>query len=130
LNSQTPVLRRRVLLQLGGLSALGSGGLLPAGCRNADSPTASPQAKAAANRNVETCLVTNKDSYQANFPEHGFINAWGIAIRPADAGGHFWVGAGDSSWQRVGDVLKSADTALTALHQAGLKKSPCRVQMP
>jgi hypothetical protein len=130
LNSQTPVHRRRVLLQLRGLSALGSGGLLPAGCRNADSPTASPQSKVAANRYVETCLVANKASYQANFPEYGFINAWGIAICPAGAGGHFWVGAGDSSWQHVGDVQKSAEAALTALHQDGLKKSPCRVQMP
>ncbi len=50
-----------------------------------------------------------------------FINAWGIAIRPAGAGGHFWVTAGKYSYQFVGDVGTSSDPALRALHQDGLK---------
>ncbi len=122
MNSQTPAVQRRLLLQLGSLSALGAGGLFLAGCRNPESPSASPQAKAAANRYVETCLVANKASYQAKFVDACFVNAWGIAIRPAGAGGHFWVGAGGTSWQYVGDVQKSADAALRPLFQDGLKK--------
>ena len=124
MNSQTRPFQRRLLLQLASLSALGTGGLFLAGCRNSDSPSASvsPQAKAAANRYVETCLVANKAGYNAKFLDAGFVNAWGIAIRPAGAGGHFWVGAGGTSWQYVGDVQKSADAALRALFQDSLKK--------
>jgi hypothetical protein len=36
--------------------------------------------------------------------EAQFINAWGIAIRPAGAGGHCWVAAGGGSYRFVGDV--------------------------
>ncbi len=50
-----------------------------------------------------------------------FINAWGVAIRPAGAGGHFWVTAGKYSYQFVGDVSTSSDPALRALHQDGLR---------
>ena len=50
-----------------------------------------------------------------------FINAWGIAIRPAGAGGHFWVTAGKYSYEFLGDVSTSADPALRGLHQDGLK---------
>jgi uncharacterized protein (TIGR03118 family) len=32
------------------------------------------------------------------------VNAWGIAIRPAGAGGHFWVTASSTSYEYVGDV--------------------------
>jgi uncharacterized protein (TIGR03118 family) len=49
-----------------------------------------------------------------------FIDAWGIAIRPAGAGGHFWVGAGGYSYQFVGDVQASSDTALRPLFQDAL----------
>ena len=122
MNFQNPAIQRRRLLQLGGLSALGTGGSFLAGCRDAESPLASSQATAVANRYVETSLVANQASYQAKFLEPGFVNAWGIAIRPAGAGGHFWVGAGGTSWQYVGDVQKSADAALRMLFQDGLKK--------
>jgi uncharacterized protein (TIGR03118 family) len=33
-----------------------------------------------------------------------FLDAWGIAIRPAGDPGHFWVLAGDTSYEYVGDV--------------------------
>lgn len=50
-----------------------------------------------------------------------FINAWGIAIRPAGAGGHFWITAGKYSYQFVGDVTQSQDPALRTLFQDQLK---------
>lgn len=49
-----------------------------------------------------------------------FIDPWGIAIRPAGAGGHFWVTAGGWSYQFVGDVSASSDTALRSLFQDAL----------
>ncbi len=49
-----------------------------------------------------------------------FINAWGIATRPAGAGGHFWVTAGGWSFQFVGDVAASSDTSLRNLFQDAL----------
>lgn len=48
------------------------------------------------------------------------INAWGIAIRPAGAGGHFWVTAGGYSYQFVGDVKASTDASLRTLFQDAL----------
>lgn len=36
--------------------------------------------------------------------EPNFADAWGISIRPAGAGGHFWVTAGNTSYEYVGDV--------------------------
>lgn len=50
-----------------------------------------------------------------------FINAWGIAIRPAGAGGHFWVTAGQYSYQFLGDVNASSNPALRSLSQDNLK---------
>ncbi len=49
-----------------------------------------------------------------------FINAWGIAIRPAGAGGHFWVTAGGWSFQFVGDVKEATDPTLRKLFQDAL----------
>ena len=49
-----------------------------------------------------------------------FIDAWGIAIRPAGAGGHFWVGAGGYSFEFVGDVKASPDVTLRSLFQDAL----------
>lgn len=74
-----------------------------------------------ANRYALTPLVANKPEYKALFTEPQFVNAWGIAIRPAGAGGHFWVGAGGASWQYVGDVHASADPSLRRLFQDGLR---------
>jgi len=43
------------------------------------------------------------------------INAWGIAIRPAGAGGHFWVTSRDKSFQYTGDVRASDDAKFRTL---------------
>lgn len=54
----------------------------------------------------QTNLVANSDAFGAAIVDPTLINAWGIAIRPAGLGGHFWVtanGTGLSS-QWVGDV--------------------------
>lgn len=51
-------------------------------------------------------LVASNFSYHASIVDPTLVNAWGIAIRPAGFGGHFWVtgnGLGVSS-QFVGDV--------------------------
>ncbi|MFO1242785.1 MAG: TIGR03118 family protein [Rickettsiales bacterium] len=64
----------------------------------------------------EERFVANKKNYSAQKVEPDMVNAWGIAIRPKGAGGHFWVTAGNTSYQYVGDVRKSADTALQKLH--------------
>ena len=54
----------------------------------------------------QTNLVANTNAYGAAIVDPTLINAWGIAIRPAGLGGHFWVtanGTGQST-QWVGDV--------------------------
>ena len=43
------------------------------------------------------------------------INAWGIAIRPVGAGGHFWVTSRDKSFQYTGDVRASDDAKFQIL---------------
>ncbi len=53
--------------------------------------------------------------------EKDFVNAWGIAIRPKGAGGHFWITAKDVSYEYVGDVTASPDEKLRVLHQDNLK---------
>jgi uncharacterized protein (TIGR03118 family) len=109
-------LNRRQVVVAGGASAAvmvaGAGALL-AGCGGGDKQQ---------NRYLKTHLVANKASYSAKFVEPDFINAWGIAIRPAGAGGHFWVGAGGTSWQYVGDVSASSTASLKTLFQDDLKE--------
>jgi hypothetical protein len=131
MKSRTLSLQRRPSLQLGSLpafSAFGVGGAPLAGCRPADTPAApfAPFAptppSAAPHRYAKTHLVANRAGYHAKFVQAGCVNAWGIAIRPAGAGGHFWVKAGGTSWQYLGDVQKSSDAAMRALFQDGLKK--------
>lgn len=70
---------------------------------------------AAQNRSVQENLAASNDSYKAKFTLRDMVSAWGVAIRPAEAGGHFWVGAGGSSWQFVGDVRSHANPALRSL---------------
>ena len=53
----------------------------------------------------QTNLVASTDAYGASIVDPTLINAWGIAIRPAGFGGHFWVesnGAGTTN-QFIGD---------------------------
>lgn len=94
------MMRRRSFVLAGGsagvLSACGGGG-----------SGSSPQ-----NRFEQANLVASSASYQAKFTLPDMVDAWGIAIRPAGAGGHFWVGGGGSSWEFVGDVHHSSDASL------------------
>jgi uncharacterized protein (TIGR03118 family) len=116
-------INRRHLVVGGGVSAVvaatGAGALLVAcgGGSDAAEPVTPP-----ANKYSQLNLVANKANYSPQFLEPDFINAWGIAIRPAGSGGHFWVGAGGTSWQYVGDVSASSTASLRTLFQDGLKE--------
>lgn len=75
-----------------------------------------------ANRYTQTNFVANKAKYKPVVgKEPSMINAWGIAIRPKGAGGHFWVAAKETSFEYVGDVQNSADAKLRTLHTDNLK---------
>jgi uncharacterized protein (TIGR03118 family) len=54
----------------------------------------------------QTNLVANWEAYNAKIVEPDLQNAWGISMRPAGAGGHFWVTAQvtGKSFEYVGDV--------------------------
>lgn len=65
-------------------------------------------------------LAATKASYGATFTLPDMVDAWGIAIRPAGAGGHFWVAGGGNSWEFVGDVKASSTVALQSLRQDAL----------
>lgn len=73
------------------------------------------------NRYRQVNLAANAEAYQARFTLPEMVNAWGIAIRPKGAGGHFWVTAGDASYEFVGDVSASGDPKLRELFQDPLK---------
>lgn len=75
----------------------------------------------AKNAYVQHNFIANKEKYNADVIEKDFINAWGISIRPAGAGGHFWVTAKDVSYEYVGDVQSSSDAKLQKLHTDDLK---------
>lgn len=79
-------------------------------------------AATAINRYRQANLLASHTRYGARFTEPEFINGWGIAIRPAGAGGHFWIGGGGISWQYLGDVTRSTDPALHTLQQDGLRE--------
>jgi uncharacterized protein (TIGR03118 family) len=102
----------------------GLGALFATGCGGGseDAAPVTPPATPLANKYTQTNLVANKASYNAQFTEPDFIDAWGIATRPAGAGGHFWVGGGGTSWQYVGDVKRSATASLRPFFQDGLKE--------
>jgi uncharacterized protein (TIGR03118 family) len=55
---------------------------------------------------TQTNLVASKEGYAAAIVEPQMKNPWGVAIRPAGQGGHFWLGAAGTgkSIQYVGDV--------------------------
>ncbi|MET0382679.1 MAG: TIGR03118 family protein [Burkholderiaceae bacterium] len=59
-----------------------------------------------ANSYVQTTFVANDTAAYAPTVQSDplFQDAWGIAIRPAGIPGHFWVLAGDKSYEYVGDV--------------------------
>jgi uncharacterized protein (TIGR03118 family) len=133
-----PMIARRALLQWGSVSALMAAGSV-AGCKRSESavasqpasaplpapapaPASTPTSTPLANRYSQTNLAASKAKYQAQFTDPNLVNAWGVAIRPKGAGGHFWVGAGGTSFQYVGDVQSSPNPALRRLFQDGLKK--------
>jgi uncharacterized protein (TIGR03118 family) len=53
-----------------------------------------------------TVLVSNRQEYNPQIFDPTFALGWGLAIRPAGFGGHFWVTANGSgaSYEYVGDV--------------------------
>ncbi|MGH3753306.1 MAG: TIGR03118 family protein, partial [Pseudonocardiaceae bacterium] len=96
-----------VCLAVVGLTAVGSTG--------ATAGTASSQ-----NRYRQVNLAANDEAYRARLTIPEMVNAWGIAIRPRGAGGHFWVTAGGTSHEFIGDVRASDDRELRRLHQDDL----------
>lgn len=68
------------------------------------------------NRYAQHNLVADQAKHGADRVDPKLVNAWGIAIRPAGAGGHFWVTGKDISFEYVGDVHGASDPALRALH--------------
>ncbi len=75
------------------------------------------------NKYIQTNLIANKAKYKPSIEiDKKMINAWGIAIRPAGAGGHFWVTAKNTSFEYVGDVKNSPDAKLRKLHKDNLKQ--------
>lgn len=99
------------------LSACGGGsGSASSGSGNAGT------VPSAQNRFISTNLVASNASYQASLTLPAMVGAWGMAIRPAGAGGHFWLGAGGSSWEFIGDVKNHPDPALRSITTDGLKR--------
>ncbi len=74
------------------------------------------------NRYAQTNLVADLPEFKAQVTQQDFVNAWGLAIRPSGAGGHFWVGAGGISYEYVGDVTRSDDPKMQGLFQDELKE--------
>jgi uncharacterized protein (TIGR03118 family) len=73
----------------------------------------------APNAFVQTNLVSNSAAYNPTYPnlDPNMLDAWGIATRPAGAGGHIWINNAFSgtSDEYIGDVNG------TPLYQDGLK---------
>jgi len=64
----------------------------------------------------QTNLVANSEAYNPQIVDPNMTDAWGLALRPPGAGGHFWVAdaVGGTSVEYTGDV-----NGIT-LHQDGL----------
>lgn len=121
--------RRRLLALIGAapllhLSACGGGA---SGSAELNAPA---QAGSAIPKNSFTpqYLVADTHSRRAFSPvltgikqELQFLDAWGIAIRPAGHGGHFWVMAGGYCYEFLGDVQQSGDTTLRSIKQDALR---------
>jgi uncharacterized protein (TIGR03118 family) len=95
--------------------------LTVAACGAAIAPSGSAPAPSPDNHYRQVNLAANSEAYQAGFTIPDMVNAWGIAIRPEGAGGHFWVAAGNASYEFVGDVTASGDQKMRELHQDPLK---------
>ncbi|MGW6378043.1 TIGR03118 family protein [Rhodococcus sp. NPDC055112] len=95
---------------------------LTGGCASSSSPAPDAVEALPGNRYTQTNLAATGETYSAPFTLPDMVNAWGVAIRPKGAGGHFWVGAGGTSYEFVGDVTASPDPAMRQLHQDGLQE--------
>ena len=62
------------------------------------------ESRAPGNAYKQTNLAATSASYNAVFTIPDMVDAWGLAIRPAGAGGHFWVTASSKSYEFIGDV--------------------------
>ncbi|WP_433603407.1 TIGR03118 family protein [Nocardia sp. CA-135953] len=101
-------------------SVLGAALVVAAAC--SDSKSSNDEVPAIdGNHYAQTNLAANTAEYKAQYTFPDMVNAWGLADRPKGAGGHFWVGAGGSSFQFVGDVSASADPKVQKLFQDPLK---------
>lgn len=88
---------RRSLAAIAASSGGISASTLLSGCGDSGQPSDN-------NRFVQANLVSNNAVFQPQILDTTMVNAWGIAIRPAGAGGHFWVTASSTSYEYVGDV--------------------------
>jgi uncharacterized protein (TIGR03118 family) len=87
-------------------------------CGGSDDP---PNAYTQSNLVADSAAANSfKPALRGVAQQEEFIDAWGIAIRPAGAGGHFWVAAGGYSYQFLGDVRGSPDSSLRLLSQDAL----------
>ena len=58
----------------------------------------------AGNQYAQANLASSNPAYNPTFLLSDMIDAWGIAIRPAGSGGHFWITASTKSYEFIGDV--------------------------
>jgi uncharacterized protein (TIGR03118 family) len=89
-----------------GATALGLVAALAA-CTSSDADqSAAPHPGQVPGGYAQTNLVANWDAYKPQIVEPDLQNAWGISMRPAGAGGHFWITANGTgkSFEYVGDV--------------------------
>ena len=70
---------------------------------------------------VQHNFVASKIGFRSDAVSRKFVNSWGLAIRPAGEGGHFWVTAKDKSYEYVGDVRQSPNRSLRRLHTDKLR---------
>ena len=103
-------------------AACGGGSNAPTATPTSPTLPTAPLPTEAQNKFSVANLAASNASYKAAITLPEMIGAWGVAIRPAGAGGHFWVGAANSSWEFVGDVKNNADPALRVLRQDNLKR--------
>ncbi|MES2932922.1 MAG: TIGR03118 family protein [Pseudomonadota bacterium] len=89
-------MQRRMFLKTG---VVASTTLWLSGCGGGGNESVS-----ASNSYKQTNLVANSAKYAPQIIEPELIDGWGIAIRPAGAGGHFWVTGMSTSFEYVGDV--------------------------
>ncbi len=83
---------------------------------------------------VQTNLVSNSPDFHPQILDPLVVNAWGIALRPAGAGGHFWVNNADSGTvtEYVGDVHGTPlfQDELKVVHRCSTAGQPSRNHLP